>query len=282
MFELKLENSNGNIVDIDDGVKYMITDVTGLNPPSASIFTSKSPNRKGLKYNGSTLNERVVTITIKLLGNIQANRNYLYDWIDTEEYVKIHYRNDMKNVYCEGHIEECDFDIYTNDEVITLAIICADPYWKNLQDIITEITNLIKQFTLPVSISEPTPFSTIRNENTTTIFNSGAETGFKFTIKCLDEVDGLTIFDPNDTTKRFEINMTIPRNTTVIIDTDSSPKKVQLINVDGSVENILKYVGRNPTWFTLKRGNNSFGYEAEGGNSNVEITISFTNKYLGV
>lgn len=281
MFELRLENSKGNVVNIDDGIKYMVVDITGINPPSASIFTSKSPNRKGVKYNGSTLDERVVTIAIKLLGDIQVNRNYLYDWIDTEEYVKIHYRNDVKNVYCEGHIEECDFPIYTENEIITLSIICEDPYWKNLYDIVTEISNLIKQFTIPFSITNPIPLSTIGETNTTTVFNSGVETGVKMTIKILNDITGFKIFDPNDTTRNFSINTVLPKNSTVIIDTESSPKTVKLYNVDGSVDNILKYVGRTPTWFTLKRGNNTFGYEAVGGNSNVQMSISFTNKYLG-
>lgn len=282
MFELKLENVDGQIVNIDDGVKYVVSDVSGLNPPSASLFTSKSPNRKGVKYNGSTLDERTVIIAIKLLGDIEVNRNALYDWIDTEQYVKIRYRNDVKNVYCEGHVYECEFTPFTDSEVITVAITCEDPYWKDLTDIVVDISNIIKQFTFPFAISEPIPFSTYKDSNTTSIFNSGNETGLRIIIKCLEDVTNLEIYDPNDITKKFRLNTTLEKGWVVEIDTDSSPKTVKAYKADGSVENLLKYTGGSVTWFTLKKGNNVFGYSADRGASDIEMTINFVTKYLGV
>lgn len=282
MFTLKLENANQNEVNINDGLKYLVLDVTGLNPPSASLYTSKSPNRKGSKFNGSTLDERNITLTIKLLGDIEANRNALYDYIDTEQYVKIKYTNGLKNVYCEGHIQDCEIPLFTNDETITLVVVCENPYLKDLQEVATEISSLLKQFTFSFAIDgEGVPFSTIKESNDTTIYNAGAETGVLFTIRILEDINNLVIYDSTNTTKRFEINALLEKDSIVKIDTESSPKTIKLYKPDGSVENILKYVAPNPTWFTLKKGNNVFGYSSSG-NTNVELNITFTNKYLGV
>lgn len=283
MFELLLENANGNTVNLDDGVKYVITDITGLNPPSASLFTSKSPNRKGVKYNGSSLNERNIIISVKLLGDIEANRNALYEWIDTENYVKVRYRNSIKNVYCEGHIEECEFNPFTEDERIDLAIVCEDPYWKELEAIAIEISTLLKQFTFPFAIDEVgVPISTIKDNNSTQVYNSGNETGFKMKIKCLGDVTNLIILNPNNSTENFTLHTTLLEGWLVEIDTDSSPKTVKAFKPDGSVENLLKYTGKNTTWFTLKKGVNSFGYKADTNLSNIEVSIEFTKKHLGV
>ena len=123
MFGLQLENINSNIVDLNDSVRYQVIGVTGLNPPSAEIFTSKSPNRKGLKYNGSTLNERNVVISIRLLGDIELNRNFLYTWIDTENYTKIRYQKGLKNVYCEGYVQDCDIDLFTENEIVEFEVV---------------------------------------------------------------------------------------------------------------------------------------------------------------
>lgn len=282
MFTLKLENTNQNEVNINDGLKYLVLDVTGLNPPSASLYTSKSPNRKGSKFNGSTLDERNITLTIKLLGDIEANRNALYDYIDTEQYVKIKYTNGLKNVYCEGHIQDCEIPLFTNNEIITLVVVCENPYLKDLQEVATEISSLLKQFTFSFAIDgEGVPFSTIKESNDTTIYNAGAETGVLFTIRILEDINNLVIYDSTNTTKRFEINALLEKDSIVKIDTESSPKTIKLYKPDGSVENILKYVSPNPTWFTLKKGNNVFGYSSSG-NTNVELNITFTNKYLGV
>lgn len=283
MFTLKLENDKHNVVNINDERKYVVLDASGLNPPSASLFLSKSPNRKGVKYNGSTLDARNITLTIKILGDVEANRNALYEWIDTEQYVKIHFSNGVKNVYCEGHIEDCDIPLFTNDETITLAIVCENPYWNDLNEISHELSILIKQFEFPFSIDkEGIPFSTIKETNTITVFNSGAETGLKIIIKCLKDTNNIVIQDAKNTNRRFEIKTELKKDWIIEIDTDKSPKTVKAYKPDGSVENLLKYVGYNPTWFTLKKGNNWFNYENGTEASDIEITIRFTNKYLGV
>lgn len=284
MFEFKLENESGNIVDINDGVNYIVVPpVSGLNPPSASIFTAKSPNRKGVKYNGSTLAERNIVLTIKLLGDVEANRNALYAWVDTEQYVKVRYRNGVKNVYCEGHVQDCPIDLFTDSEVVSLAIICENPYWKDLQEIAAEVSHLLKQFTFAFAIGAAgIPFSTLRETISTNIYNAGAETGARFTITCSGEVKNLVIYDGQDTSRQFKIGTTLGTDWLVIIDTEASPKTCKAYKPDGTVVNLMKYVGSSPTWFTLRKGNNVFGFSAETGATNATLTVGFTNKYLGV
>lgn len=284
MFSLRLENDSGNIVDINDEKRYTVTAVSGLNPPSAALFTSKSPNRKGSKYNGSTLDERNIVITIKILGDIEANRNALYAWVDTEQYCKVYYKNGVKNVFCEGYVQDCPIDLFTDNEIVSVAIVCPDPYWRDLQEISADISSVIRQFTFPFAIdSAGIPLSTLRDSNTTNILNAGADTGVRIAIKCNGEVRNIALYDANDTTRVFRINTTIREGEVVIIDTDASPKTCKLYRTDGTAENILRYVGANPTWFVLKRGINTFGFSLGSGLvSDVEISIGYTNKYLGV
>lgn len=283
MFSLKLQNDNSNIVDLNDNEKYVVLAVSGLNPPSASIYTAKSPNRKGVKYNGSTLNERNIIIQVKILGNIEENRNALYEWVDTEQYCKVLYQNGIKNVYCEGHVQDCEIDYFTDNEIIDIAIICENPYWKDLQEISVEISTLLKQFTFPFAIdSQGIPFSTIRENNTTNIFNTGAETGVLIRIRCNADIENLIIFNASNTAERFAFTETLQSGWVVEINTDGSPKTVRVIKPDGTIENYLKKVANNPTWFVLKKGLNKFAYSATSGEAEAEITFGYENKYLGV
>lgn len=281
MFELLFENKDGKIININDGTNYVVIEFEGFDPPPASLYTSKSPNRKGSKKNGSTIDVRPLLFRIKINGDIEANRNALYEWTDTETELKIYYRNEIKNVYCEGTVTDCDVPVCTDNEIMTVAITCPDPYLKDLKEIATEITNILKQFTFPFAISaNGIPFSTIKENNTTNIFNAGAETGVIIRIKALGEVSNISLFDANDATKIFSINTTLQRNEIVEIDTEQSPRTVKLIKTNGTIENILRYVGHNPTWFQLKKGNNVFAFTASE-TGNVEVSFSFVNKYLG-
>lgn len=281
MFELRFENSDGKVVNINDGTNYVVTEFEGFDPPAASLYTSKSPNRKGSKKNGSTLDERALIIQIKILGDVEVNRNALYEWTDAETELKIYYKNGVKNVYCVGTVTDCDVPVCTNNEIMTVAITCPDPYLKDLQEIATEISSLLKQFTFPFAIDAGgVPFSTIRENNNTNVFNAGAETGVLIRIKARGEVSNIRLYDATDGTRVFAINMTLQANEIVEIDTGRSPRTVKLIRTNGEVENILRHIGHNPTWFQLKKGNNFFGYSASDVAS-VEVTFSFTNKYLG-
>lgn len=283
MFELRIENINANIVNLNDGERYEVISISGLHPPSASLFTSKSPNRKGLKHNGSTLNERVVVIQIKLLGNVEENRNALYMWTEPEQYAKIYYQNGVKSVYCEGYVDACDVDLFTNNEVMNVEILCGDPYLKDIREMLVDISNTLKQFVFPFAVnSVGIPFSTLKENNITSVFNSGAETGVQFIIRCTEPITSLVIFDADDTTRQFKINRAFDASWQIIIDTEGSPKTCKAIGPDGAVVNILRYVSGSPTWFNLKKGNNRFGYLANNGAAAVEMTIRFTNKYLGI
>ena len=284
MIKLELENESKNVINIDDDVNYQLILATGFTSPSAEIFRSKSPNKKGSKYNGSTLNERYITLVIKILGDVEVNRNKLYAWIDSEQYVKINYQNKLKNVYCEGYIEESDIPMFDDNETIIVNLVCPDPYWKDLESIYTDINTLVSEFTFPFAIDkEGIPFSTILSDNQTNVFNAGNETGIMIQAIFSGNVTGLKIFNGNDISQyiKFKNSLTFNEGDLLDINTDSSPKTITRIKADGTKENILKYVDGRPYWFTLKKGNNFFGYECND-ETLVDLKIMFNNKYLGV
>lgn len=284
MIKLELENESKNVINIDDDVNYQLISATGFTSPSAEIFRSKSPNKKGSKYNGSTLNERYITLVIKILGDVEVNRNKLYAWIDSEQYVKINYQNKLKNVYCEGYIEESDIPMFDDNETIIVNLVCPDPYWKDLESIYTDISTLVSEFTFPFAIDkEGIPFSTILSDNQTNVFNAGNETGIMIQAIFSGNVTGLKIFNGNDISQyiKFKNSLTFNEGDLLDINTDSSPKTITRIKADGTKENILKYVDGRPYWFTLKKGNNVFGYECND-ETLVDLKIMFNNKYLGV
>lgn len=284
MIKLELENESKNVINIDDDVNYQLISATGFTSPSAEIFRSKSPNKKGSKYNGSTLNERYITLVIKILGDVEVNRNKLYAWIDSEQYVKINYQNKLKNVYCEGYIEESDIPMFADNETIAVNLVCPDPYWKDLESIYTDISTLVSEFTFPFAIDkEGIPFSTILSDNQTNVFNAGNETGIMIQAIFSGNVTGLKIFNGNDISQyiKFKNSLTFNEGDLLDINTDSSPKTITRIKADGTKENILKYVDGRPFWFTLKKGNNVFGYECND-ETLVDLKIMFNNKYLGV
>ena len=284
MFELKLENESGEIVNINDEVNYIVTAVSGLNPPSATIFTTKSPNRKGSKYNGSTLGERNIIISIRLQGDIEEARNNLYPWIDTEQYVKIYYSNGIKSVYCEGHIQDCEFDLFTENETISLAIICEDPYFKALEEIAVSMSSTVNAFTFPFAIeTSGIPISTNTGAVSIWTINEGAETGAIFELKVNRSYDWLALVNSQNENEVIRFDRAFVAGDVIHIDTSQDLKICKVFEGDGTEENLMKYIKTEPTWFVLKKGMNIFRVSStQIFPDGVEITIRYQQKYLGV
>lgn len=283
MFSLKLENEFGKIKDINDGRSYLVVDATGFNPPAASHYTSKSYNRHGVKYNGYSIDERTITIVIKLLGDVEQNRIDLYDWTESGQYVKVHYSNGIRDVYCEGHIVNPDVNFFTEDEQVELEIMCDDPYFKTMDTIITEITNVIGNFYLTedendiyfATTDEGIAFSEELDKNETTIHNKGSETGVIIRAVALEDVSGLTIYNADNPSREYiKLKETLLKGQELLIDTTGHRYRIEINGV-----NSLSKVDRHITWFKLKRGNNSFYCEPS---HNIKLTVEYNERYLGV
>ena len=286
MYSLKLSDSKNNIIDINDGVNYVVLDVQGLNPPKANLYSSKSPNRAGSKYNGSSLGDRSISLTIRPLGNVEKNRNRLYDWVDTEQYVKVLYSNKLKSVFAEGHIEECEINFFDEIEVIDVLITCNDPYWKELLEIMTEINRIKSNFKFPFSIKKKgMPFSIIRDSVNATIYNKSSETGMEIRFYFTDTVTSPMIYDIDDNTKYIWLkDITFNKGETVVITTEGSPKKITKYDVNGTPSNILYTASENLTWLKIKKGINRLGVKATNTDElkHIEVVVSWRRKYKGV
>lgn len=304
MFDVLLENEQGITVNINDSVRYEVIHISGLNPIPATLYTSKSPNRKGAKYNGSSMDVRNVVIDIKLLGDIEESRNYLYSWVDTEAYCKIRFKNASKNIYCEGYVVECQIDMFSDNEVVSVAVQCPDIYLKDLQEVATVISHNDSEFSFPFSIEQKEvmeytttipddavvigtfnrgmAFSTIKDSVITRVYNVGTTTGMIIEAICKDDVDNLEIFDGKDVQRKIAFKYHFPKGSTIVIDTESNPKKARATLTDGTIVNLMKHIVGTPTWLTLKKGENSIGHRSDSGYVTYSLTVKHTNKYLGI
>ena len=75
MFEITLENANGDQLNFAQNSAFTVTEIDGLNPPPATINTSQIALIDGAKYNSSKLNMRTINIAFA----IEYTNNALHD-----------------------------------------------------------------------------------------------------------------------------------------------------------------------------------------------------------
>lgn len=277
MFTLKIENTKGNIIRLTQNEsKFQVLSVEGLNPSNAQINTTTVVGMDGSKFNSSKLLERNIVIQVKLNGDIERNRIKLYKYFNTKQWCKIYYTNKNRNVYIEGYIETVEVSPFSDKETMQISIICPDPYFKSLDEIIEDISKALAIFEFPFSIekSSPIPFSEIDKTKITNVKNeSESEVGMIIEVEFLSNVEKLMI--KNTTTgESLTLNSTFLSNDKVTINTNKGNKSIKLLR-DGVIYNIFNTLQQGSTFFQLDLGDNFFSYLVDDGDGDSKVTIKF-------
>ena len=287
MYQAKIENSSGNIMTLT-GVEptYQIISITGLNPPSAQINTTTIVGLDGAVFNSSKLQTRNLVLTVKINGNVEQNRLLLYSYFKTKDWCKFYYTNESLDVSIEGYVESVECDLFSNNELAQISILCPYPYFKSLSEILTDSSKSIPQFYFPFSINigEPVVISTLDESSGIAVYNSSeSETGVTVQINILYACNSIEI--KNITTgDDFEINFSFLANETVIINTNKGQKSIKLIRA-GVISNIFSALQSGSVFFQLAPGVNNFEYlvdNSAANNDEITITFRYYNIYRGV
>lgn len=284
MFELILENANGDQLTFSQNSPFTISEIQGLNPPDATINMSEIALIDGAKFNSAKLNMRTMNIAFAIEYAAAANRIEVYKVLKSKQYVKIYYNGSIRQVWIEGYIESIDITYFEMKQVVTCNILCPSPYFKDAQDIVDQLINIFKNFHFPFS-STATPeivFGYYSNTVGITIENDGdVECGMIIQMYARAAVTNPKIFN-YITNDYFGIQYSLQTADLVTIDTRKGYKSVTLLR--GGVEyNLFNYIMQGSKWLQLEVNGSTFVYEVGTGNTaDLNMTFTHTNLYEGV
>ena len=295
MFTLKIENENGDILTLtQDESRYQVIEVDGLNPPKATITSSEVVGKDGSQFQSSKLEDRNLVLTVKINGNVEANRLNLYRYIKSKRWHRIYYTNGSRDVYIEGYVETIENSLFTIDQTVQVSIVCHDPYFKALHEIYSDISTVLSAFEFPFAFGgkgvllstttdEAVEFSILERDRIVNIPNEGeSDTGLIITITATGNVTNPTIYN-NVTHEFFGLKMDMLAGDEVTINTNRGQKSVSLMR-GGVKSNIIAYVSRDSTWLALNMGDNQFTYSTgtEGGEELIQIVFKHRELFEGV
>lgn len=281
MFTCKVENTRNNILTLtQDEDNFQVLKITGLNPPKAQINTTKMATLDGKKFNSSTLNERNIVITVKLNGDVEKNRIRLYSFFRPKEWCKFYYKNSSRDVFIEAYTENVECDLFTNNETMQISLLCPEPYFKDVQEIIDDISKILSKFEFPFSIDEDgIEFSTLDTSKITNVHNSSEmDTGVIVDIDIYSHIEKLLIKNTS-TGETLTLNYQFQSNDKVTINTNKGHKSIKLIR-NAETINIFSAIEKGSTFFKLNIGDNFFSYLADDGENDSFVHIVFRRNTL--
>lgn len=281
-YELKVKNDKGEVLNLSTSPNYTVYKVTGLQPPPASLYSSNNATTDGITVSGVKTTQRNIVIYVAMERDIEASRINLYKYFPLKKTVTVYFKNGSRNVYIEGYVELIECDLFTNKQVAQISIICPQPYFKAVDELVSYFSDISSLFTFPFSIpAEGIAFSSITANIRKSIVNTGdIESGVIISLYAAGTVVNPVIYDVLERT-HIKLNFTMQPSDEIIIDTNVGKKSVVLIR-NGVSYNLLGYRTVDSTWFKLKAGDNVFTYASENGNSNLQIAFRTAVLYGGV
>ena len=282
MYNLKVENDRGDILELTNNPDYTVFKIDGLNPPQATVNSSVNTTTDGSTVNSVRLGNRNIVIYIAIEGDPAVNRVKLYKYFPVKKQVKIYLDNGVRSVYICGTVEIIECDLFSNKQVAQISIICHRPYFKDVDELTTMFSDVSKLFEFPFAISKAgVELSAISLNQRRSIINNGdVETGVIIKLFATGTVVNPVIYDVLKRT-HLKLNFTMLASDMIVINTNVGEKSIEFIR-DGVSSNALGYMSQDSSWFTLDAGDNVFTYNADGGNSNLQITFTTSILYSGV
>lgn len=150
MYKLTLTNDNGNQLTFNQlGGPFTITEITGLNPPTATINTNTTAIMDGARFNSSKVEMREIQLAFAIEYDAAANRLEVYKVIQSKKHISLEYESELIDVTADGYVESIDITYFAMKQIVTVSILCPFPYFKAAQTIVNDLSNLINLFSFP-------------------------------------------------------------------------------------------------------------------------------------
>ena len=239
---------------------YQIVSIGGLSEPAAQINLSQMVGVEGAAFNSAKIQTRNIVLTIRINGDVEANRLELYKSFPVKERVRFDYENSTLAVYAEGYVESVECDLFSNSETAQISIICPDPFMAAAAE---------------TTVSLASGGSTVTNAGT-------AETGFTCTIEW-EQVTPTWIQIQNSTSGEI-IRLEYANFSdygTIVISTVKGAKSIMYTDERTSETiSLLSALTDSSTLFSLPVGTCTLiGTDSETG---CDFTVKYRNRYRGV
>lgn len=268
---------------------FVLANVDGLYLSENNVTVSDNTMTDGGTYQGSVKKKRNIVLTIMDAPNNvynQRNRDALYILFAEASLGTLTYEENGVTRKIDYYVEKVYKAKMTN-RLITVSLICADPFFYDVEGSTVQMANWEADFTFPHAFqAEGEPLGHRSQVRLINIINDTATDNIGMTITLEASYD---VRNPRIT--RVESDTYIQLGSedypfdmvngdVVIITTSVNDKHAYLLRGTEKTE-VNEYITEESKYIQLMRGDNHIGYEAELGDEYLAVSIQYRMKYSG-
>lgn len=282
MNEIRFVNEKGNVLAIGNSSEFDLIDIAGTSPPKANINTGTITGFDGATYIGSSVNMRNIILTLQVNGDIEENRLNLYDCFKIKRKGILYYSSDLIDVKIEAYVESVDAPPMNWPVTAVISLLCPQPYFEALDEIIADISSIDYQLTFPLELfSTGIQFGILTPLQTVNIINPG-DIPIGMIIKYTATGSVVKPKVINTVTLEFiELDTTLISGDVITITTEYGKKRIER-NRSGVITNLFNALVVGSTFLQLNEGDNVLYGTSESGSSALMMAIQYRPRYAGV
>ncbi len=288
---VKVTNYRGDSILLDLAnpweTGFAVTSLTGIGPNKTDINTVEIATQDGVIFNSARTGSRNIVMKIQFVGDdIEACRRKSYRYFPVKQRLTMEFTTDTRKSTISGYVESNEVSIWSKNETAQISIICPDPYFKAVGSDNAAIAfyGHAPAFEFPFENEDGTASletgSIATSSQANLLYAGDADTGVIFNIHATGDAKNITLYnlDYNET---MVLNVTMVAGDDLVVNTCAGQKSVTLIH-EGTPTNILNKLDKNPTWFKVRAGDNTFAYAVEEGLDNLTLTAKCITLYEGL
>lgn len=284
-------------VDVYNNNGLLITEIDGLGPVKADINFTKLATYDGQMYNSAQLEGRNIKIKALFLEakTIEEARLSSYKFFPIKRRITFDILTDNRKAYVSGYVESNEPDIFSDSCEMDISVECESSFFYDANGINEQMfSNVNPLFEFVYENSSPTEKLTemgeiINRRQCLVTYAGDADTGFEMIFHAIGEVRNITMYHiDSGESIRLDTNKLLAKTgkafddgDDIIVTTTPGQKSIKLLR-NGEYTNMLNIAGKDPKWFKLMPGTNTFTYTTDYGEQNLRVYVRAHPLFDGV
>lgn len=289
MIELLYISKWGGTLDLIKNDLFTLTNVDGMTAAATNISAVVIGGVDGDFINNIQAQPRgiIFDLRIKQGVNVESTKRAVLDIVKLKQKCSLKWTQNNRTLVIDGVVDGVTMPRFTNEVTMQISIHCAQPFWEDLNNIVSEISEAINlhYFTdyandMLYFPDEGIPFGAFDFSRTRTFNNAGdVAVGMVIEILAMKTVTNPIIYDQNG--NFFGVGygsktVTMYAGDIMTINTNVGQKSVTLNGVSQ-----LDKIKPRSTWLKLEAGENEFSINSDDTDTdNMIFTMSYKQRYI--
>lgn len=280
----------GGVLNLFDNELFWLTNVDGITQAATDISSVVIGGIDGDQVNNIQAQPRGIVFDMRIKSgvNVEYAKRAVLEIIKLKQTCKLQWTQNDRTLVISGVVNEIVMPRFNNEVTMQVAIHCGVPYWEELTDVLSEISEAkgLHYFTddpygmLYFPDDEGIPLGEYDTSRTRTFYNAGdVSVGMIIEVLAVRTVTNPIIYDQNG--DFFGVGygsktVTMQEGDTLIINTKVGEKSVTM-----NGENLLDKVKPQSTWLQLEAGENEFSINSDDtAVDNMIFTLIYRQRYI--